>query len=236
MLGVLLLGASPERTQRPWPCGFDQWSLCAQLAPQALRLCGPCRAPHPATRFRLFGHFVPTRSSNVCPVVCTSDCWLCGLCAWKGYGMCEGCVRVWTPPWMRHVWWLRALLCRGSPAPSAAPSGSCSGWLRDLVPYGEAWTLVWEPAIVRRVTNCVNKFFVQYMKGKLVSRAHPLTFFCFSQLLCLAFANAVLSSPCRSCPAPPPLAGFGGSEAYTAEQLAGGVDVAVLRRVCAVVY
>ncbi len=104
-------------------------------------------------------------------------------------------------------------------SPSRSPSSSSpEGWLRDLVPYGEVWNLVWEPEvglaafsplppfafntcppapvllyqcsvtgwcvlclprslppfppqIVRRVTNCVQKFFVSYVKGKVVRAA-----------------------------------------------------------------
>jgi hypothetical protein len=49
--------------------------------------------------------------------------------------------------------------CRTSP----------EGWFRDLVPYGETWNLVWEPEVVRKVTKSVEKFLLQYVKGKLVS-------------------------------------------------------------------
>jgi hypothetical protein len=49
------------------------------------------------------------------------------------------------------------------------------GWLHELMPYGEALSLVWEPDVVRRVTLSVQRFVKDYIKGKLVrERGHVL--------------------------------------------------------------
>lgn len=46
-------------------------------------------------------------------------------------------------------------------------------WFTDLIPYGEAWNLVWEPSIVRAVSKSLAHFLANFVTDQLVRGLVP---------------------------------------------------------------